>query len=74
VSGFPNLCNNHDLVYAATSRGLYRSTDAGATWALAGLEGKVVRAVALPSDHPVGTAPRVVAGVDDAVGIYHKAP
>jgi hypothetical protein len=72
--GFANLCNNPDLVYAATSAGLYRSSDAGATWALAGLEGKVVRGVALAGDHPVGTAPRVVVGVDDAIGIYQRAP
>lgn len=74
VSGFPNLCNNHDLLYAATSRGLYQSTDAGASWTVAGLEGKVVRGVTLPNDHPVGTAPRIVVGVDDEVMIYQKAP
>lgn len=74
VAGFPNLCNNHELIYAATSAGLYRSTDAGATWALAGLEGKAARAVALPGDHPAGTAPRVMVGVDDAVGLYQRAP
>jgi len=74
VSGFPNLCNNHDLVYAATSLGLYRSTDAGAHWTLAGLAGKVVRGVTLENDHPAGTAPRVIVGVDDDVKIYQKVP
>lgn len=74
VSGFPNLCNNHQLLYAATSLGLYTSTDAAATWTLAGLEGKSVRAVTITTDHPVGTNPRVIAGVDDDVKIYQKAP
>jgi hypothetical protein len=74
VSGFPNLCNHHDLLYAATSLGLYRSTDAGASWTLDGLEGKRVRGVALVNDHPVGTAPRAIVGVDDAIKIYRKAP
>lgn len=74
VSGFPNLCNDHDLLYAATSLGLYRSTDAGASWTLAGLEGKVVRGVAVLTDHPVGTRARVVAAVDDDVKIYQRAP
>jgi hypothetical protein len=74
VSGFPNLCNNHDLLYAATSLGLYRSTNAGASWTLAGLEGKSVRGVTLVNDHPTGTAPRVIVGVDDAIKIYQKAP
>lgn len=67
-------CNNHDLLFAATSVGLYKSMDAGGTWTLAGLEGKRVRSVALQPDHPLGTAPRILVGVDDAIGIYQRLP
>jgi hypothetical protein len=45
-------CANDQLVYAATSAGLYESTDAGAHWALAGLEGSVVHAVVIEASHP----------------------
>lgn len=34
------------VLYAATQIGLYRSTDAGATWALAGFAGRAIRGVA----------------------------
>lgn len=63
-------CVDPGLLYAATNAGLYRSTNGGATWALAALGGKVVRGVTLQGEHPVGTLPRVFVGVDDAVGIY----
>ena len=39
------LCPNDQLLYAATSAGVYKSIDAGATWKLDGLEGSAVRAV-----------------------------
>src|SRR5262249_54859208 len=48
-------CVDHNLLYAATNVGLYKSTNAGAAWALVGLGGKVVRAVTLQKEHPVGT-------------------
>lgn len=65
-------CADPTLLYAATSAGLYRSADAGAHWALAGLEGKAVRGVAVEPDHAVDVAPRVFAAVDDAIAIYQK--
>jgi hypothetical protein len=68
----PTRCADHSLLYAATSAGLYASTDAGAHWALAGLEGKIVRGVTLEPDHPAGIAPRIFVAVDDAVAIYQK--
>lgn len=68
----PTRCVDPQLLYAATSTGLYRSTDGGAHWALAGLEGKAVRGVTLEPDHAVGTAPRIFVAVDDPVGIYQK--
>jgi hypothetical protein len=60
-------CQNHTLVYAATSVGLYKSTDAGAHWTLDGFDGNTVRAVAL---HPTASPPQLLVGVDDAVGMY----
>jgi hypothetical protein len=67
------LCHDHQVLYAATSAGLYRSANAGASWALDGFEGKAVRAVAIDPQPAVGTAaPRVFVGVDDAVGIYRS--
>ena len=79
AAGFPQWCPDPNLLYAATSVGLYRSSNAGATWTLAGLEGKSVRAVTLQPEHAAGTAPRVFAGIDNATtpaepAIYHKAP
>lgn len=68
----PTRCADHGLLYAATSAGLYASTDAGAHWALAGLEGKIVRGVTVDPDHAVGAAPRIFAAVDDAVAIYQR--
>lgn len=69
-----NQCNDHELLFAATSVGLYRSANGGASWTLAGFEGQDVRAVAVQPDHPLGTAPRLIVGVDDAIGIYQKLP
>lgn len=68
----PQRCANSRLLYAATSMGLFRSADAGAHWAPAGLAGKAVRGVALEPEHAVGSAPRIFVGVDDAVGIYER--
>jgi hypothetical protein len=67
-------CVDHNLLYAATSVGLFKSADAGTTWRPAGLEGKPVRGVTLQREHPVGTLPRVFVGVDDAIGIYQANP
>jgi len=67
----PALCQDHELLYAATSVGLYRSTDGGASWALDGFEGKAVRALAL-DPQPQTSSPHVFAGVMDAVGIYQS--
>lgn len=64
----PN-CQDPNLLYAATSAGLYRSTDAGATWSLDGFEGKSVRAVTI---EPTANPPLVFVGVDDEVGIYRS--
>jgi len=62
-------CQDHNLLYAATSVGLYRSDDAGAHWTLDGFEGQAVRAIALdPSANP----PQRLVAVDDAVGIYQS--
>jgi hypothetical protein len=47
-------CPNDQLLYAATSAGLYKSIDAGGHWVLDGLEGSVVRAVALETTHRAG--------------------
>lgn len=64
-------CQDHTLLYAATSVGLYRSTDAGATWKLDGFEGQTVRAVAL-DPVPATTPPHRFIGVDDAIGFYQS--
>jgi len=64
-----SMCQDHTLLYAATSAGLYRSSDAGDHWTLDGFAGQVVRAVAL---HPTASPPQLLVGVDDAVGIYQS--
>ena len=64
-----NLCPDPDLLYAATSAGLYKSTDGGEHWAIDGFEGQTVRAVAI---HPTAAPMQVLVGVDDAVGIYRN--
>jgi hypothetical protein len=46
------FCANDQLVYAATSAGVYKSLDGGATWALDGLAGSVVNAVVIQPTHP----------------------
>jgi photosystem II stability/assembly factor-like uncharacterized protein len=54
------------LVYAGTSSGLYKSADAGDTWAIAGFPNRSVRAVAIsPVDANV-----VLVGVADSTGLY----
>jgi hypothetical protein len=64
-------CARTAPLFAATSAGLYRSTDAAATWKLDGFEGKVVRAVTV-DPQPAASSPRVLVGVEDAVGIYQS--
>lgn len=60
-------CHDPNLVYAATSVGLYKSADGGGHWTLDGFAGKAVRAVTLaPTQHP----PHLFVGVDDEVGVY----
>lgn len=56
-------------IFAATQLGLYRSDDAGATWALAGFQGRPIRAVAQSG----ATAALILVAADDDVGLY-RAP
>jgi hypothetical protein len=56
-------------LFAATDRGLYRSTDAGASWTLAGFQARAVRGVAQSG----AAASLILVAVDDAVGLY-RAP
>jgi hypothetical protein len=65
----PGMCGDPTLLYAATSAGLYKSTDAGAHWTIDGFEGQVVRAAAI---HPTATPLQMLVGVDDAVGLYQS--
>ncbi|HEX7839561.1 MAG TPA: hypothetical protein VF469_18930 [Kofleriaceae bacterium] len=51
---------------AATDRGLYKSIDAGASWALAGFPGRAVTGVAQSS----AAASLILVAVDDEVGLY----
>lgn len=53
-------------IFAATQIGLYRSDDAGATWALAGFQGRRIRGVAQSS----AAAALILVAVDDEVGLY----
>lgn len=53
-------------LYAATQIGLYRSTDAGATWALAGFAGRAIRGIA-QSGLEAGL---LLVAVADGVGLY----
>ncbi|MBX3154958.1 MAG: Ig-like domain repeat protein [Deltaproteobacteria bacterium] len=73
-AGFEHLCPDRNRLYAATSAGLFRSSNAGTTWIPAGFAGKSVRAIALQPEHPVGTEPWITVGVDDAVKIYQRLP
>ena len=67
----PAQCQDRDLLYAATSQGLYKSVNAGATWTLEGFEGKAVRGLAI-DPQPATNPPRMFVGVDDAVGLYQS--
>lgn len=62
-------CHDPNLVYAATSAGLYRSNDGGGHWEVDGFAGKAVRAVTLS---PTQDPPHLFVGVDDEVGIYQS--
>lgn len=53
-------------IFAATQIGLYRSDDAGATWALAGFQGRRIRGVAQSG----AAAALILVAVDDAIGLY----
>jgi len=64
-------CQDHTLLYAATSMGLYTSINAGATWTLDGFEGQAVRTVAL-DPVPATNPPHRFVGVDDAIGFYQS--
>ena len=44
-------CANPQLLYAATSAGVYKSTNGGASWAIDGLQGSVVNAVITEAEH-----------------------
>jgi hypothetical protein len=65
-------CNNPSLLYAATSRGLYKSNDGGLQWTLAGLEGKVVRAVALQVAHTAGVTPYILTASDQPNDVWQR--
>lgn len=54
------------ILFAATQIGLYRSDDAGASWTLAGFQGRRIRAVAQSG----AAAALILVAVDDAVGLY----
>ena len=66
------VCNNPSLLYAATSRGLYKSNDGGLQWTLAGLEGKVVRAVALQIAHSSGVTPYILTASDQPNDVWQR--
>jgi hypothetical protein len=65
-------CADDQLVYAATSQGLYESVDGAAHWNVLGFGGHAVRALAISPGHPVGQRPRIFVGVDDAHVIYDR--
>jgi hypothetical protein len=52
-------------LYAATSAGLYLSSDAGASWQLGALDGTPVRAVAAAGSS-------LLVGANDAIGLYSR--
>jgi hypothetical protein len=53
-------------LFAATDRGLYKSSDAGAHWVLAGFQGRAVTGIAQSS----AAASLILVAVDDGVGLY----
>jgi hypothetical protein len=66
-----SVCPNPNVLYAATSEGLYTATlSAGQPlhWAAAGVEGLRVRSINLISH--VGAAPTIYLGVDDETRVY----
>jgi hypothetical protein len=66
-----NTCINDQLVYAATSQGVYKSTDGGATWTLDGLKGSFVHAVSIKTAHPqavIAASPTGATEATDANG------
>jgi hypothetical protein len=65
---------DNTVLYAATNSGVYKSTNAGATWALHGLEGLVVRAITLDPRQTAGSSPMILAGVDGATTMYQRLP
>ena len=70
--GAPEQCADEQLVYAATSRGLFESVDGGASWHVLAFAGHAVRALAISPGHTVGQRPRMFVGVDDAHVIYDR--
>nr|HEX4314001.1 hypothetical protein [Kofleriaceae bacterium] len=65
-------CSANNLLYAATSKGLYSApvvTGQPLQWTLAGLEGETVRSVML-QNHTTTTPPTIYVGVDDATSLY----
>jgi hypothetical protein len=64
--------SNTSVVYAATSNGLWESSDGAATWQLAGFSGRNVLAVTVSP--LAGDDANVFVGVNDDVGVYAPAP
>nr|HEX4314010.1 hypothetical protein [Kofleriaceae bacterium] len=67
-----NSCQDPSLLFAATSQGLYKSNDGGASWALAGLEGEVVHAVSIELAHPSGVTPYILTATDQPGDIRQR--
>jgi hypothetical protein len=63
---------DHTVLYAATNNGVYEWTNASATWTLHGLEGLVVRAIALDPRQTAGLQPMILAGVDGTPAMYQR--
>ena len=62
------------VLYAGTKSGVYKWTDASGTWTLHGLEGLIVRAMALDPRQTAGSSPMILAGVDGATTMYQRLP
>lgn len=59
------VCANDQLLYAATSAGIYKSVDAGTHWAIDGFPGSVTRSVAVEPTHPSATIAASPGGVTE---------
>jgi hypothetical protein len=64
--------SNTSILYAATSNGLWESTDGATTWTLAGFSGRSV--VAVTVSPAAGDDANIFVGVNDDVGVYVPGP